>query len=1155
MFSNLFGSIAAAFFSDITVGGISLGKIGRSLGSSAGDFLDGNSQNTFQRHRIPVLSPVDLDRVGLTSDDPNDTVPLLYGTVRVGGHVLWISPIETKVNQAHLFSGKWGIMPTRQPEKYQHSISVAIALSEGQIDRVTNIYFNNRMISSDIVTRVYIGTDTQTRDPLIQAIDGNKIPPFRCTAYVVIEDIPIELYNKGLPHFTFDVVKGSNPQIEESIKSLCLIPASGEFVYATDTVQRDAEFSPIYENVHTPSYESDFSVCVKNFKNTYKNLKNVSMVVGWFFDHTDPAILNIMPAVETRDKITTPIVWSVAGYNRQNAWLVSTHNNAPAYGGTVCDEAVKQGIIKLYTAGYKVTFYPFLFGDIVPNNPQNQPAYPWRGRITPIGTDTQKQNAINRFFDGTQGYNAMILHYAHLCKQINDLYPNAVDLFVIGSELKGLTQTKIGNIYPAVEKLKALAGQVRAILGSSVKLTYGADWSEGGIFKAPDNSFDFPLDGLWASNHIDYVAYDWYPPLTDWRDGDNHLDKAIANNDKDMHYLQSRIEGGEGYEWYYANDNDRNNQIRTPITDGAYNEPWVYRIKDIRNRWQNYHFTRNGGGVRLTTPTSWIPQSKKIIFTEIGCPAVNKGGNSPNLFPDMKSSENGIPPYSNGQRDDFIQRAVLKAYLDYWATETTMLDTDRISVWCVDARPYPVFPVRSDIWGDSNLFATGHWIDGRGGFSTLQDIITDICTRAGLQVQFENFENITIEGFIINKQISAKDILVDLAEIFDCRLTNHNDIVIVTNGGIGVALGKKDSVRLCDEGDNIGNQNASRNGMNQNIINTLIYSQFGVKDASTDLQSDLKSKAFVTENRTYDVPTKIQAYFLDNAQAGQKSSLEVVTANDMHSNNVKMVLPIAAFAYDLKPYIQQYLYKLRASHNTIALVVHNQAIRAGDSVTFENKKYTVTEIKQTNYLMRLSLQRESDFTKPSVNHTPVVPQKDYALANLVIKYVTLDTLKYIGLSVNPAFREYSLYKTPIGGSVTEYASSIKPTMIYGITATDFYNRPTGIIDSEHDLWIILPNGEALGNVTAADTAKGYNNLAIYNHVSGLWECISFATAVLVDTNLNKYRLSKIVRGLRNTANAMGSPVSAGATIVIINNALIQIENGFNYKIAHYTNKK
>lgn len=1154
MFSNLFGSIGAALFGEISVGGISLGKIGRALGHSFGDAFDDTNKQNHQS----LLQPIDLDRVTVTSDNPNDTIPFIYGTVRVGGKIIWTSPIQTKINKSHLFTGKWGILPTKTPDKYVYSMSFAVALCEGEIDRVNNIYLNDRLISSDIITRVYTGTHTQTIDPLIQSFEGNTAKSFRHTAYVVIEDIPIDLYNKNLPNFTFDVVRGSNPKIEDSIKSVCLIPASGEFVYATDLVQRDAEFSPIYENVHTPSYESDFAICVKNLKNAYKNLKHISMVVGWFFDHTDPAILNVLPAVETRNKNTTPLIWSVAGYNRQTAWLVSHNNNIPAYGGTPSDEAVRQGIIKLYQAGYKVTFYPFLFGDIVPNNPQNQPAYPWRGRITPTGSNTQKANAINRFFDSNNnngaGYNAMIIHYANLCKQINDIYPNAIDLFIIGSELKGLTQTKIGNQYPAVEKLCNLATQVRNILGTSVKITYAADWSEGGSFTAPDNSLDFPLDDLWSDTNIDYIAYDWYAPLTDWRDGDNHLDTQLADNDKDLIYLQSCIEGGEGYDWYYANDNHRDNQIRTPITDGAYNEPFVYRIKDIRNRWLHYHYPRDSNGIRLTTPTSWIPQSKKIIFTELGCPAVNKGGNSPNLFPDPKSSENALPHYSNGQQDDFIQRAVLKAYLDYWETETTMIDTERTAIWCVDARPYPVFPARSDIWGDSGLFQTGHWIDGRGGFTTLQDIITDITQRAGLHVTFQDFTNITIQGFVINRQMSAENMLTDLMKLFQIRLTNHNNIDIVTNGEKGVfALNENNIVRFIDNGtgDILGDATNSNidNNHYQSIINRVIHHQFSGYQSGNSVGL-LKNNSFVTQSHDDNLPTKIQAYFLDVQSAGEKNFLEVSALVNNHQNNVKMVLSLSGFSHDIKPYLETYLYALRASMVTTKLLVYQQHIKAGDIVTYDGKKYYVHAIEYNNYLMRLSLVLFSGYKKPVFykNNDFIKPQSDYALASPIIKYVTIGINQYIGLSVKPYYKNYYLYRTPVNGSVTEYVSEIIPTMIYGYTATDFYNRPTNIIDTEHDLWIILPNGESLGSLTSADIAQGHNRLAIYNANSDLWELISFETAILVDNTINKYQLSKISRGLLSTDNAMGSPVSAGANIVMMNNSLIKINNDFIYTI-------
>ncbi len=86
----------------------------------------------------------------------------------------------------------------------------------------------------------------------------------------------------------------------------------------------------------------------------------------------------------------------------------------------------------------------------------------------------------------------------------------------------------------------------------------------------PNGSGDvfFHLDPLWASPHVDFVAIDNYLPLSDWRDGNDHLD-AVAGwqGPNQTAYLQATSEGGEGFDWFYASSADRLAQILTPITD------------------------------------------------------------------------------------------------------------------------------------------------------------------------------------------------------------------------------------------------------------------------------------------------------------------------------------------------------------------------------------------------------------------------------------------------------------------------------------------------------------------------------------------------------------------------------------------------------------
>ena len=130
----------------------------------------------------------------------------------------------------------------------------------------------------------------------------------------------------------------------------------------------------------------------------------------------------------------------------------------------------------------------------------------------------------------------------------------------------------------------------------------------------------------------------------------------------------------------------------------------MFRQKDIWNWWSHPHYERVAGA-ELASPTAWFPQAKPIWITEVGCPAVDKGANQPSVFPDPKSSESGLPYFSNGKRDDLIQRRYLEAVLGAFDPASSSAATIRcrrlwrahdrrpsIHLWTWDARPYPVFP-------------------------------------------------------------------------------------------------------------------------------------------------------------------------------------------------------------------------------------------------------------------------------------------------------------------------------------------------------------------------------------------------------------------------------------------------------------------------------
>lgn len=223
-------------------------------------------------------------------------------------------------------------------------------------------------------------------------------------------------------------------------------------------------------------------------------------------------------------------------------------------------------------------------------------------------------------------------------------------------------------------------------------------------------------------------------PLSDWRPGDEHADIGYGSI-YNLDYLTGNVAGGEGYDWYYADNDARQAQRRTAIRDGLHGEDWIFRYKDIASWWSKPHYNRLAG-VRSLAPTDWQAGSKPIWFTELGCPAVDHGTNQPNVFVDPKSSESFLPHFSEGIRDDFIQQRYLQATFRHWSDPANnpqseiyagpMVDLDHAHVWAWDARPWPDFPARLETWTDGENYSLGHWLNGRTSVVSVAEIVTEV---------------------------------------------------------------------------------------------------------------------------------------------------------------------------------------------------------------------------------------------------------------------------------------------------------------------------------------------------------------------------------------------------------------------------------------------
>lgn len=757
------GSALGAGFGG-TVLGLSGAVIGRAVGAMVGSVIDqkllGGSTSTTQEGTR-------LESLDLTTSTEGAALSDIAGRVAVSGEVIWAAKLKEVENTSTQTAGSGKSKSKVKTTTYSYYASFAVSLGEGPLETFGRVWLDSELYDlSDLLNegrvRFYRGTEDQEPDPLMVSIEGDA-PAYRGTAYILFEDLPLEEFGNRVPQVKVEVW-GRSGVMECLVRGVNVIPGTTEWGYSPEVVQQvDVTYSQERKwNATTGAWEmetvktvtgtkpenaarfagvSDWSVSMDTLRAVLPETKTASLVVAWFGTDLRAGQCLVEPRVELRDKETEP-AWTAGGLSRAAAHVVSSVGGVPSYGSSPADGSVIAAIKDLRARGFRVVLYPFLMMDVraaqalpAPDGAGVQPDFPWRGRIMPdaaasvaaevsafLGAAGVSDFAVSGeevTYSGPDEwrFRRFILHLAHLAKAAG-----GVDAILVGSELRGLTMAPgSAGGYPFVEGLRDLAADVSAVLPDAL-VGYAADWSEYHSHREGSDVI-FHLDPLWADPNVDFVGIDNYLPLSDWRSGADHADAALAASPYALDYLKSNVEGGEYWDFYYASEEDRAAQVRTPIYDGAHGEDWIYRQKAIREWHGNPHHNRPGG-VRDAAETAWVPGSKPVWFTELGCPAVNLGANQPNVFVSRLSSESAVPWFSDGSRDDFMQRQFLRAALEWWRDNGAgVVALDDVQIWCWDARPWPEFPQRSGMWADGPDWTLGHWLNGRAGAAPAAEAI------------------------------------------------------------------------------------------------------------------------------------------------------------------------------------------------------------------------------------------------------------------------------------------------------------------------------------------------------------------------------------------------------------------------------------------------
>jgi hypothetical protein len=1127
-----------------TVLGLSGAVIGRAVGATVGRVIDqkilGGGSQAIETGRV--------ERFRIMGAGEGAPIGRLWGRTRVAGQVIWASRFaESETTEG----GGKGSRP--RVTSFSYAVSLAVALCEGPITGVGRIWADGQEIDpSTLNMRVYLGREDQQPDPRIAAVEGlADAPAYRGIAYVVIEDMALAPFGNRVPALSFEVTRRAAPSAErdlaDCLRAVALIPGTGEYSLATRRVYMGAEGEGAWANVAGPYGGTDFTQSLRQLQQEAPNCGAVSLIVSWFGDDLRCGSCSVRPKVEQTGVDGTEMAWRAGGIDRTQAMAVARLDDRPVYGGTPADAAIVESIRAMSEIGKAVMFYPFVLMEQLPGNSlpnpytgsAGQPALPWRGRITtslapglPGSTDRSAAAAaeVATFFGAAQasdfsvvdgevryagpedwGYRRFILHYAHLCA-----LAGGVESFCVGSELVALTQIRgAGDSFPAVAQLIQLVGDVRAILGPQVRISYAADWSEYFGYHRDGNVY-FHLDPLWAHPQVNFIGIDNYMPLSDWREGEDQADAAFGSI-YNLDYLTANVAGGEGFDWFYDSAEGEAAQRRTPITDGAFDEPWVFRYKDLRAWWSHPHFNRIDG-IRSGVSTAWVPRSKPFWFTEYGCAAIDRGTNQPNKFLDPKSSESFLPKHSTGARDDLIQHQYYAAIDAHFGDTQNnpvsgvyggpMLDLGRCFAWAWDARPFPAFPQRSDLWSDAANYARGHWLNGRATSVPLPRLVQELCGDTG-PLETAGLYGL-VRGFELPAPGSARAALQPLMLAYGAEAAERGGrLVFATRDGRADAVLEEDALVLDADAAASVTHAREAEGLSTGAVRTVF------REAEGD---------YATRETEARLPGAMP--------------VSVVTSD----------LPLVLTGGEGRAIAARWLAEAQVAQDTVTLSLPPSLshLGTGDVVVLGQARYRIDRVTRADAVAIEGLRVE-----PGIYRAPPFAEDRPAAirfaAPSAVTAVLLDLPLLTGDEA-PHAPWIAAAARPWPGLVGVWLSdgdegyqlntSLARQARIGRTETALAAARPGLWDRGPVLRIRLSGKGVLATATEAAVLAGANALAIGDGSPDLWEILQFRDAVLVAPQT--YEVSFRLRGQGGSDGVMPSQWPVGSRVVILDDAPTQL---------------
>lgn len=548
----------------------------------------------------------------------------------------------------------------------------------------------------------------------------------------------------------------------------------------------------------------------------------------------------------------------------------------------------------------------------------------------------------------------------------------------------------------------------------------------------------------------------------------------------------------------------------------------------MKSWWMNQHYNRPGG-VESGSATAWVPQSKPFWFMEVGCPAVDKGANQPNAFVDRKSSESTLPYYSRGLRDDLIQARFMKAFRDAFdwtkpgyvsglnsvstVNGQRMVNLDHIHAYCWDARPYPAFPNATAYWSDGDNWRLGHWLNGRIGSASLDELVGQILRDS----DFDDFDVSVlagvVPGYVIDRTMSARDAIqpLELAYFFD-SVESEGKIAFRHRGNAAPGVSVLTDTLVEEKADE------------------PLYQL--TRGQETELPASAKVR-YISGIEDYEQAVAEARRLTGASGRVSEASLPIVLDDNIATaiaeswlyetwaarERAKFKLPPSLIALEPGDVISA---EIGGRSRLLRLTeVADRGVRDIDVLTIDPDVYTQIEVAP----------RTSAQPAPVQAGPPAVALLDIPAWNPADPPQS----GYVAAMQKPCPGSVAVFSSPQTTGYQLRAVAGGPATL-GVTLDALESGPEAVLDRHANMRVRISSG-ALVSVDDL-TLLGGANLAAFKSAVGEWELIQFQNATLVD--VLTYRLSGLLRAQFGSEGAIAPSLAAGAQFVLLDAALARV---------------